>query len=245
MKICTVEFIQDKKKDPFPILSKIFHNSFRKHHGSNHEIHHIRIPFTKNWRDIYPFPKKGNKGFVFNNLKLKYWVNFLKTKCTMGDNVVLSDLDMMFRSSIDSAFIDDFNIGLTQSNLQSLPINAGVVFVKVSPEAIKFFEKWNEIDNVFFFEDQDLHFKYLLRFGGMNQASLGYTLENFSNSAIIKYLPSKEWNCYGADLPKSLTENSPKIIHLKDNLRRVPRKIDLKTPDIKKQIYQEMSYYAN
>jgi len=154
------------------------------------------------------------KACGYNTLKLKEWV--MQSKC--GGNVCLVDCDMMLLKSISCIFQLDFDVAFTKRSYGCrLPINCGVVFVKPTDRAYAFMDMWYE-SNMKLFKDQKLHKPWREKYGGMNQASLGYVLENCNYSANVILIPCKDWNSCDDDWENM--DCDTRLIHVKGKLRR-------------------------
>ena len=67
-----------------------------------------------------------------------------------NDYIVWTDADALIYKNIDEIQLD-YDIGVTVRNLKEkdndVPINAGIVFVRKTPNAFKFLEKWRELSD--------------------------------------------------------------------------------------------------
>ena len=163
---------------------------------------------------------KAPPAFSFNNIKLEFWTNFV-LNAPEGSFILLSDCDMLCRAPLEGVFWEnEFDIGLTRHCRNTLPYNAGVIFVKATEKAREFMKRWLEADNLFYWEDPALHQKYRNLYAGMNQASLGYILEQGVDKKSIVDFPSSEFNAYRGDL-QDIHPAFPRLVHLKSDLRKL------------------------
>jgi len=173
----------------------------------------------------FPYPElryegesKNDLPLVLNHVKLEKWRDFVLE--AYGPTLLL-DSDILVRDDISDIFDNEFDIGITEHDglVNYLPFNAGVVFVQDTDRAKEFMNRWYDSDCVMFHEDYDLHKQYKKTYAGMNQASLGYTLETYPDIANITYFPCSLYNAYRGPEFAEMTETEPKIVHLKGDLR--------------------------
>jgi hypothetical protein len=159
----------------------------------------------------------GRRSFSANTAKLEEWVRVV-CDSPDGDELLLIDADTMITRPLDDAFAEPFDVAFTRkSNTRHLPINAGVVFVRVNDRSREFFRLWQRV-NRHFFESPALHKPWELRFGGINQAALGKILTDESYAAQLHYLDCTEWNACYEPLWRTAIERA-RIVHYKSFLR--------------------------
>ena len=99
-----------------------------------------------------------------------------------------------------------------------LPLNAGVVFVRVSDRVRAFMTAWRD-ENRRMLTDTQHHQVWRRRYGGINQAALGAVLESPRTDGLaITPLPCSEWNCEDSTW-RAYDPDVTRIVHLKSQLR--------------------------
>lgn len=195
MKAVCVQF--SRSTTNYDQLLEVFIESWKKN---------SKIPLEV--RRIDP-PKIGSRhhSFYNNHEKLRVWID------AMDQDTILIDCDMLCMKDISDGFDKIEHVGITVRP-GSYPVNGGVVFVKHTQKAKEFLEKWYEIDGKML-HDVDLHMRYHKKYAGMNQASLGWMLENGYDHLVTR-LPCSEYNlCDG----QWKDWKQAKMIHIKGHLR--------------------------
>jgi hypothetical protein len=123
-----------------------------------------------------------------------------------GDTAILKPLDSVWDQVFDIAFT---------FRERGLPLNGGVVFLRVSPQSRSFIEEWWKL-NLLFLGNAALHGPWRDKYAGMNQAALGCLLET-GHSCEVARLPCREWN---ACSPELYTPAVSRVLHVKSSLRR-------------------------
>jgi len=155
--------------------------------------------------------------FKYNTVKLRLWTEFLEN--TKDKYVILADCDMLALKSAGYAFKHDFDIAYTErTRISRIPMNGGIVFVKVNKRSIAFFREWLRV-NVKMFKDPAFHQRYRKKWAGMNQAAFGYMLEQKREIANIKKFYTKEFNAVDCDWPT--VDNKTVFLHCKSKLRKM------------------------
>lgn len=156
--------------------------------------------------------------FLHNTIKLAEWVRQVEA-LEDGEQLLLLDADTLVRRNLDDAFAEDFDIALTRKmkRTQSCPINAGVVFVRGSEASRAFFREWQAVNDRFYVDPAE-HSPWEVRFGGINQAALGYLIEN-ERLPATRWLDCAEWNACYEPLWRAAYDVS-RIIHYKSHLRK-------------------------
>jgi len=204
MKVVTVSFDYASSDGRYKRLLDVFTYSLKAH---GHEVISLTPPAPK---DSY----KVRRFQTSNNFKLSLWIDTLKDA---KDDCVFCDCDMLCVGKLDDIWENDFDIGYTKRSKGSVPVNAGVMFVRYTPRAIKFLEKWRKIDNAMY-NDPKFRAVYAKRYCGQNQASFGFMLERHPNDmATLKPFPCKIWNVCDEDWPD--VDESSRLIHVKSRLR--------------------------
>lgn len=165
-----------------------------------------------------PWNGTCSSGFIGNTLKLEYW-STLVAEANEGDWLLLLDADTLILQPLDAIWDQPFDVAYTvRPPSCKYPLNAGVVFVRVSPGTVAFFRDWcaqNRIvlQNTFAVQP------WRRQFGGLNQAALGKLLgERGAAGLTLLEVPCVEWNCEDstwAAFDPALT----RILHVKSALR--------------------------
>ena len=166
MKIVTVQFNNFENQD-YALLLKVFKFSVRKHMPD--------IEFVEIKKDI-PVNLTGRPNrFFYNDFKLKCWVTEFE-KAT--EPIVFCDCDMLMIDSIQDAFVFDFDIAYTElTKVKKIPFNGGVMFARPTENAKIFFKVLLEVNNRML-QNRNFHKPWCKKYLGINQAELGYVLEN-------------------------------------------------------------------
>jgi hypothetical protein len=158
----------------------------------------------------------GNASHVWNTQKLEFW--WRRTlEAPDGAQVLLIDGDMMIRKPLDDVWSRDFEMAYTfRDGGTRLPLNGGVVFVRVSEATRAFMTLWWET-NLRFLRRPLEHRNWRLKYAGINQASFGCLLEHGTGLARVEKLPCSEWNL--CEWERHDPERA-RIVHIKSGLRR-------------------------
>lgn len=162
-----------------------------------------------------------------NTLKLDYWVAQVLA-ATNGDELALLDADMMVLGPLDDVWRQPFDLAITMRDLREpsvraivhgFPLNAGVVFLRISSRVRDFIAAWGQ-ENRRMLEDRPHHHRWQRRYGGINQSALGFLRENGGLAGLeVAELPCAIWNCEDASW-KSFDPERTRIVHVKGGLRR-------------------------
>lgn len=159
----------------------------------------------------------ARQGHVANTQKLEDWNDTVQA-APAGARLLLIDADMFFVNPIDDIWEQDFDIAYTVRH-SVLPFNLGVIFVRVSAPARAFFAAWTA-ENRHMLQKKAVHRLYRSRFGGINQASFGRTLETDAVRGVnLLGIPCVEWNCEDSAW-ESFDPRKTRIVHVKSALRR-------------------------
>lgn len=143
-----------------------------------------------------------------NRAKMEAWSQIEITEPT-----ILMDCDMIVLNNMIEAFNFDYDIGLTYRTCGNPPRNGGVVFLQPTDRANKFLKTWNKIDK-WLYRNRVQHQIYRKKYTGMNQASLGYLLENNLIDGLVEWRFSCwEWNACNEDWP--YIAGYTKAVHVK------------------------------
>lgn len=164
-----------------------------------------------------PRHRAAVQGHVSNTQKLEDW-NQIVQHAPDGARLLLIDADTAIVNPIDDIWEREFDIAYT-SKRSRFPFNLGVIFVRVSAPARAFFAAWTA-ENRHMLQKKVVHRQYRERFGGINQASFGRTLETDAVRGVnLLGIPCVEWNCEDSAW-ESFDPRKTRIVHVKSALRR-------------------------
>lgn len=164
-----------------------------------------------------PRHRSANTGHVSNTQKLDHW-NDIVQEAPDGARLLLVDADTFFTNPIDDIWERDFDIAHTVKRSR-FPFNLGVIFLRVSDRSRRFFAAWTA-NNAHMLTHKVVHRQYRERFGGINQASFGRTLETDAVRGVnLLGIPCVEWNCEDSAW-ESFDPRKTRIVHVKSALRR-------------------------
>lgn len=151
-----------------------------------------------------------------NSQKLDAWADLVE-QAPSDERIVLMDTDTMVLGPLEAAWLQPFDVAITVRPASfSLPINAGVIFLRATPAAKAFLRAWQR-ENRRMLEDPEHHRAFRKQYGGINQAALGALL-NRQRDASVACLPCQVWNCEDSGWPTFSGET--RILHVKSDLRR-------------------------
>jgi len=158
---------------------------------------------------------------VTNSQKLEWWRGVVAA-AEDGDRVLLIDADMMITRPLADVWDRPFDLAYTIREEGRLPLNGGVVFVRVSPASRRFVDRWFAV-NQRFLANANEHRHWRTKYAGINQAAFGYMLERETDPAIVGLelarLTCHEWNAENTAWAK-FDPKITRIVHLKSGLRR-------------------------
>jgi hypothetical protein len=196
MKALTVQFdLESRSGDLYERLLNVFIKTWELHGLIPLEVHRISPP--EQFREKYSFDS--------NTRKLEIWAE------NFDQDTIFVDCDMMMLADISDGFGFVKDVGYTIRKPTKLPFNGGVVFMRYTDYAKEFLSKWREV-NERMYHDAVFHNKYRSKYGGINQASFGWMLEN-------GYHADKVPEVYNLCQPFIDWENA-KMIHVKSGLRK-------------------------
>lgn len=151
-----------------------------------------------------------------NHEKLLLWSQTVQ-ELADGELALISDSDMLCVSRPSKKLLDTVRfVGLTKRD-KFLPINGGMLVVRGSEEARRFFRAWVEADTRLYSSPNE-HQRWRRVYAGMNQASLGCVLETKPElAALIDYIPCTRMNLCKPWVPGW---ESAHFIHVKSELRK-------------------------
>jgi hypothetical protein len=155
---------------------------------------------------------------VANTQKLESWAGVVRD-APDDDLILLIDADTMVLRSLDPVWDRPFDVAYTvRPQSAGFPFNAGVVFVRVNARSRAYIDRWR-IENRGMLDHPDRFSLWRRRFGGINQAALGYLLSQDDHGAQLLPLPCPEWNC--EDSSWALYDPAvTRIVHVKSALRK-------------------------
>lgn len=160
----------------------------------------------------------GVNSHVTNSQKLEWWRSVV-VDAEDGDRVLLIDADMMITRPLEDVWARPFDLAYTIREEGRLPLNGGVVFIRVSPASRRFVDRWFAMNQRFLVNAND-HRAWRTKYAGINQASFGYMLERERDPALaLARLTCHEWNSENTTWAK-FDPNVTRIVHLKSGLRR-------------------------
>ncbi len=159
----------------------------------------------------------GIASHVANTQKMEHWYT-LVSAAPDGARLLLLDADTMITRPLDDVWDRDFDLAYTTKESR-FPFNSGVVFVRVTDRARAFVSAWRD-ENRRMLGDSAHHQTWRKRYGGINQASLGFMLAQPPRAGLtIATLPCVEWNCEDFSWER-FDPRVTRIVHLKSSLRR-------------------------
>lgn len=161
----------------------------------------------------------GRISHVYNTQKLEWWCDAI-ANASLGDRVLLIDADTAILRSIDDIWEKDFDVAYTIRDRAAtkLPINGGVVFVRVSDASKAFVEAWRA-ENRRMLLDKHWRMNYG-EYGGINQASWMTTVKRKDALGVhALQLHCREWNCEDSTW-RTFDPMRTRILHIKSELKR-------------------------
>ena len=200
------------------------------HHAASRDYHKLydvmayslnkNMPQAKlvNWPvDDLKTHSGKNRSFESNSHKLQAWIDAYDA--TDDEHIIYSDCDMLFLADISEVFDYEFDLALTRHAGNRIPYNGGIVFVRKSDKAREFLRQWLKVNNRML-SNPDFHWEWRKRRGyaGINQAAMGYMLENHREGMSIIDLPCE---IYNSSMPNEWDKvERAKVLHIKSGLRR-------------------------
>lgn len=197
--------------DQWPRLARTLAWSARQHLPAwEVRVRQLPVPQALN----YP---NHTDSHVANTHKLADWARVIG-HAPDGARVALLDADMLILRPLDAVWDAVFDVAYTVRRDAKLPLNAGVVFVRVSPATRTFFADW-DTENQRLLWNPTEHRIWRRKYGGINQAALGVLLERATHGLRLHELPCVEWNC--EDTTWSIFDPAvTRVLHIKSALRR-------------------------
>jgi hypothetical protein len=178
---------------------------------------------------------RGSDANVANAQKLEHWTAAVQA-APDGTEMLLVDVDTFIVRELDSVWRIPFDLAYTvrTPGAYMYPINAGVVFLRVSDRVRRFVERWRDEDNRML-ADRGYHDPFYRKYGGINQASFGKLLDDDVAQELgveLAPLPCAEWNCEDSAW-HSFDPTVTRLVHVKSALRMATFAIGPNTPRTK------------
>jgi hypothetical protein len=163
-------------------------------------------------------PGARASSYLANTYKLEGWAQAV-AGAEDGDELVLTDADMLVTGAVDAIWDHAFDVAYTERPDCRVPLNAGVVFVRVSAASRRFLALWLE-ENARMFDSAAEFAPWRHKYIGLNQAALGKVLETrgADHQAQVLAVPCATWNCENESWVHF--DETTRIVHIKDNLRQ-------------------------
>lgn len=133
--------------------------------------------------------------YVQNCRKAKHHFRVVDT-ANEGDLICLIDCDTMVLRDMSPAIeqMEGYDLGLTwKPEGCRLPINSGVVFVRVSDRARTLYSNWLHTAR-WMLRNQEFYRPWQVQYGGVHQSSLAFMLAQANHDLNVVSLPCEEWN---------------------------------------------------
>jgi hypothetical protein len=159
----------------------------------------------------------GTPAYEHNTQKLEHWQRTVEA-LPDGAPVLLIDADTMIVRPLDDIWARPFDAAYTvRPSSCRLPFNAGVLFLRVGEGTRRLLRLWVAA-NRRMLQHRPLHQTWRRKYGGMNQAALGYVFESGAVADLAWLaLPCQEWNC--EDSTWTQCNAVTRIVHVKSALR--------------------------
>lgn len=203
-----------ENRSNFERLRNVFVQSFKTHNPEIELIENL-VPYPKKEK----FAKTSSPSHFENIYKLWHWKEAVN-KATSP--ILLIDSDIMFRQNISDILNQsnkDIVFTTRDKSYSDLKCNGGVILVKPTDKAKKFFEEWYRISvNEFDPRYNPMWAKLYQKYKGATQTTLGFLREQGSYEDIIGEIPCHIWNATPIEI--DLIDEKTKIIHIKSQIRR-------------------------
>lgn len=176
----------------------------------------------------------GNPSHGWNTAKLVFWQEAVEA-APDDTPMLLIDADTCILQPLDPIWHQPFDLAYTvrDHDRHRIPLNGGVVAVRVSPAVRAAMRAWRD-DNDRMMTDRIHHEHWRRKYAGINQASFGCLLESgrgcpcagcqaraqappsFDGLAVVK-LSCHEWNCCEW---AAFRASRARVLHIKSKLRR-------------------------
>jgi hypothetical protein len=210
-RLVAVAFAAAHSRDQYARMARVLAASARRHCPD----WSIDVAFR---RAAVP-PTHVDAAYAANTAKLAHWADVV-VAAAEGDRLLLADADVLVLRPLDDVWARPFDVAYTVRPAGGrFPLNAGVVFVRVSDRSRQFVRAW-QAENARMLRDRLHHQGWRRQFGGLNQAALGALLHAGGVSGCaLETLPCAEWNCEDSTWP-AFDPAVTRILHVKSLLRR-------------------------
>jgi hypothetical protein len=226
MLVYTVYF--KPSRGDFERLKKVFVYSLKKHSpGVKIYEHEVDYP-----------PEDGRRPSHTENIyKLGFWNDLIQRK---NDNepVLLCDCDLLVTQDITD-MIDhcESDISFTSREGYDWKYNAGVILVKPTDRAKRFFQRWYDVSLKFDATDENYWRMILGKYKGATQSTLAHVIGSREYEDVIGEIPCQVWNL--AETEFDQFDKNTRIVHIKSRLRdRILNGVEIITSDKKEAIYK-------
>lgn len=157
----------------------------------------------------------GIASHIENTHKLAWWHARVQESAD-GDRLLLIDADTAIIRPLDSIWDHPFDVAYTTKTAK-IPLNGGVVFLRISARTRAFMRAWVERNAALLTMPKK---PWRQQFGGVNQASLAAVLaDTEQHDLVVERLPCLEWNCEDSSWA-AFDPAITRILHVKSSLRR-------------------------
>lgn len=167
---------------------------------------------------VAPRRKYVDDAHLYNTEKLNLWTMAVDA-AAVDTPILLIDADTAIVRPLDDVWRRPFDVALTVRDKSCrLPLNAGVVFLRANATTRAFMHAWRDA-NAHMMTDGEFLRPWRKKYGGLNQAALGYVLEKtaIGRATSIERLACQEWNC--EDSSWTAFDGRTRIVHVKSSLR--------------------------
>ena len=207
MKILTTLFNYPLKPHDYNELHEVFLLSCKKHMPDVEVVTlKLQVPIVRD---------NKRPGCWVNTVKLREMVKYVET---CNDDIILADCDMLCTAPAYDAFKEDFDIAVTFKDKPQgrCPLNGGIIFVKNTPLAHDWLKKLSEVNDQMY-SNKSFHDEWMAKYFGMNQAAMGYMIENSGHLAKVVRYSTQKWNNCDYDWVNFNEETV--FVHVKGPLR--------------------------
>jgi hypothetical protein len=214
MKIVTCYY---NEKENYDHLIELFLYSAKKQMPEI-EVEVIRpeIDLTKAVTYSSPISNTLEEMIIHKSLtrKLDVWNTAVQNS---KEDLILCDCDVIFLKDVSGVFKNTFDFAYTGRKHTKVPVNSGVVFVKNTAMAKKFFQHWTDTNDLMQ-SNKSFYTYWSSLCSGTNQPALYYLIKNkWITGAKLLELPCRVYNSCEADW--NTLRKDTCILHLKETLR--------------------------
>lgn len=204
----------NNQRDSYIRLARVMEKSLNKYSpGIELQIHRGIIDSK-----IRNMGRGRDQTILHNTLKSVHFTEIIQ-QCKIGELVGMIDCDTMILNPLDDIVKEDFDLAIThRPDGSKMKFNTGVVFCRVSKKIKKLYENWG-IVALEMLEDKSFFDDWKDGYGGINQTSLGYLLENgYADKLNVVKLDCAIWNCENTTWHR-FNPQKTKVVHLLGMLR--------------------------